>query len=202
MQESGGALTEGFTRDRGVTLKPLQLWYLRNFCDQHNIDYQEIDDSLTYSENMEHLNELAGFELDGQMEQWQSQEEFYDSVSLEEQGGLPQVDQIPIVPFYSLVYFKRREITRMRNFQRKFGKHIKLMLRAKTYHKGIEGLERTVKHSTGYAIFKGNIETIWTIINYIREQGLKLKVLKTSMKESFLRQYRYANGVWYKTSFD
>ena len=37
---------------------PLELWLLKRFCDRYGIDYQEIDDTLTYWENKEHLQKL------------------------------------------------------------------------------------------------------------------------------------------------
>lgn len=36
-------------------MRPLELWHLKRFCDKHGIDYQEIDNTLTYWENKEHL---------------------------------------------------------------------------------------------------------------------------------------------------
>ena len=39
-------------------MRPLELWLLKKFCDKYEIDYQEIDDTLTYWENKEHLQSL------------------------------------------------------------------------------------------------------------------------------------------------
>jgi len=36
-------------------IKPLQLWHLHRFCDKHELDYQLIDNTLTYGENKEYL---------------------------------------------------------------------------------------------------------------------------------------------------
>lgn len=41
----------------------LEVWRLRKLCDKHGIDYQEIDDTLTYWENKEHLLTLMPFRL-------------------------------------------------------------------------------------------------------------------------------------------
>ena len=38
---------------------PLELWLLKRFCDKYEIDYQEIDNTLTYWENKEHLKSIA-----------------------------------------------------------------------------------------------------------------------------------------------
>ena len=40
-------------------LNPLLLHRLKAFCDEHRLDHQEIDDSLTYWENMDHLQTLV-----------------------------------------------------------------------------------------------------------------------------------------------
>lgn len=40
-------------------MNALVLYHLRKFCDKYGIDYQEIDDTLTYWENKEHLQSFA-----------------------------------------------------------------------------------------------------------------------------------------------
>ena len=40
-------------------MNALEQWRLKSFCKQHEIDYQEIDDSINYYENMKHLNEFV-----------------------------------------------------------------------------------------------------------------------------------------------
>lgn len=40
-------------------MKKLILWRLKKFCDEHELDYQEIDDQLNYWENLEHLKTLT-----------------------------------------------------------------------------------------------------------------------------------------------
>jgi len=38
---------------------PINLWLLKRFCDRYGLDYQEIDDTLSYYENKEHLQSLV-----------------------------------------------------------------------------------------------------------------------------------------------
>ena len=45
-------------------MNPLILWRLKRFCDEHELDYQEIDNTLTYWENKEHLKSLTPEVLD------------------------------------------------------------------------------------------------------------------------------------------
>jgi len=66
---------------------PLELWLLKKFCDKYEIDYQEIDNTLTYWENKEHLESLvipsydslkadvSGW--DDSLAAWESQMEWY-----------------------------------------------------------------------------------------------------------------------------
>lgn len=37
----------------------LELRHLKRYCDKYGIDYQEIDNSITYSENKQHLRSIA-----------------------------------------------------------------------------------------------------------------------------------------------
>lgn len=56
-------------------LNHLQLWHLRRFCDKHELDYQFIDLTLTYSENKKYLASLTEFNIESPV--WESQEEYY-----------------------------------------------------------------------------------------------------------------------------
>jgi len=57
-------------------LNNLQLWLLKHFCDAHGLDPQEIDNTLTYSENKKHLQSLV---TDRDMSaEWASEQERYN----------------------------------------------------------------------------------------------------------------------------
>ena len=58
-------------------LTPLQLWRLKRFCDKYEIDYQEIDNTLTEWENKEHLASLVFGPLIADLDQWEAQMEWY-----------------------------------------------------------------------------------------------------------------------------
>jgi len=55
-------------------MNALELWMLRRFCDQFGIDYQEIDESLTYSEAKAHLlslvTDFCGIDTLAQLGHW------------------------------------------------------------------------------------------------------------------------------------
>ena len=59
-------------------LNPLQLWHLHRFCKQHELDYQLIDLTLTYSENKKYLASLVTeFNIESRVHEWESQKEYY-----------------------------------------------------------------------------------------------------------------------------
>ena len=58
------------------------LWMLKRFCDEHDLDPQEIDDTLTYWENKEHLKSLLAYVDPGSnhwrdVDLWRAEEERY-----------------------------------------------------------------------------------------------------------------------------
>ena len=97
-------------------MNALELYHLRRLCDKWGIDYQEIDDTLTYWENKKHIYSLvaeAVYPLDPTiLRRWESLEEQYrkehfliyyvcciqDGLTISEEIGLP----IPHYPRFSL----------------------------------------------------------------------------------------------------
>lgn len=55
----------------------LELWHLKRICDKNGLDYQEIDNTLTYSENLQHLRSLFETKIEERMKEWRSEEERY-----------------------------------------------------------------------------------------------------------------------------
>lgn len=63
-------------------LNPLELRHLKRFCDKHGLDYAEIDDTLTYWENKEHLRSLTVRDADD-LDWWRAEMERYNDYSRE-----------------------------------------------------------------------------------------------------------------------
>jgi len=97
-------------------LNSLQIWRLKHLCDVHRLDPQEIDNTLTYSENKKHLESLVT-DRDRSVE-WASEQERYvkehalsqyiaailDGTNVSEEMGSPQQ------PRFSLAaYIERKE---------------------------------------------------------------------------------------------
>ena len=55
----------------------LELWHLKRICDKYGLDYQEIDNTLTYSENKEHLVSLIEVKVEERLDEWRSKEQQY-----------------------------------------------------------------------------------------------------------------------------
>ena len=55
----------------------LELWHLKRICDKNGLDYQEIDNTLTYAENLKHLRSLVAVQIDERMKEVMAQEERY-----------------------------------------------------------------------------------------------------------------------------
>lgn len=82
-------------------MNPLEFWHLKRLCEKHGLDYQEIDSSLTYWENKEHLKTLV---IEGEEEgtgdsmlEWWMQEHFLtyyvgcvqEGLTVSEETGAP-----------------------------------------------------------------------------------------------------------------
>jgi len=57
-------------------LNALELWHLKRFCDEHGLDYAEIDGTLTYWENKEHLKSLI-IDDEPDLNRWRAEMERY-----------------------------------------------------------------------------------------------------------------------------
>jgi len=58
-------------------LTKLQLWQLKQFCKKYSLDYQEIDNTLTFSENKKHLGSLVPKRLEDRSAEAKAQEAEY-----------------------------------------------------------------------------------------------------------------------------
>lgn len=169
-------------------MNPLVMYRLLKFCEKNGIDSYEIDSALTYDENMEHLERLVTADVEMDIAEAKSMEEYYNSVGLEELTGLSK-EQLDYSMFYSLVWFNKRKVTELRLCIRHFKKHVKILTRTYVYNEGIPTLEHKVRRAIGYVIIKGNIGTVHAILNYLRGHHIYTRVLKTSLKDSVIKAH-------------
>ena len=96
-------------------MNALERWMLKRFCDEHELDYQEIDDTLTYYENKQHLCSLVMGPLfpDTDFHMWRSQMERYQKEHILEyyvsatMDGETKSDEVgkPYYPRFSLATY-------------------------------------------------------------------------------------------------
>jgi len=117
-------------------------------------------------------------------------------LQFEEQSALESIspNDIPNKIFYCLVKFSRKKIEELRRYAKKFSsKNIKIYTRKYVYHKGTVK-QRTVRRAIGYALVKGNLATINTIVNYMRNNDVWLKIIKTSLSDKVIKNYSFSKG--------
>lgn len=81
-------------------MNPLILWMLKKFCDKHELDLQEIDDTLTYDENKEHLKSLLPY-VDPGSNQWRD----VDLWRAEEEMDLQRAEEERYMAEHFLQYY-------------------------------------------------------------------------------------------------
>lgn len=167
------------------------MYRLRKFCQQNQIDPQEIDRSLSYDENMKHLESLIA-SLPPDLAEWDSQTEYYKSLTVEEVSGLTE-EELTFKVFYSLLSFDKRRVAELSLIEKRFSQHIKILRHTVIYHEGVPTLERKVRYATGYVTIKGDVETVHGLINYITERRIFLRILKISVKDSEVHKLVEAN---------
>jgi len=123
-------------------------------------------------------------------------EEFYQSFSPKEQSALESIsfDDIKDKIFYCVVKHSRKQIVEFRDYSNKFGKHINIIYRTKTYRRGLKTIR--VRQCIGYAFVKGNFATISMMIRHMRDNGVWLKILGTSASYESVKHYVYSKGTW------
>jgi len=132
-------------------LNSLQKWHLEQYCLRHNLDPQEIDNSLTYEENLNHLKELTGLEEEDLLDESKAMEDWYESRSLEElYGEIDETVETPflIFRFYIRIPFRLTRIVRTRTLN--FQKHIREL--------------------RGYIEVRGQIREIYEVIKVLPPQ--------------------------------
>lgn len=115
------------------------------------VDVHEIDDTLTYAENIEHLRRIVPKSLEGLAKDWKSQQEWFDSLSLGElYGHLELSNEMPLLIIGCLVRISRRSMSIVK-------------LRLKSYRKHMD------MTNTGYLIVKGQTNEVNEILRKIED---------------------------------
>lgn len=98
-------------------MNALELWHLKNYCKKHSLDIQEIDKTLTYSENLQRLEKFVIPDFEELAQAYaRTYEDWEKSLTIGDKAGVPdsalatfpEVQQIRIkaVMKYSFRLFK------------------------------------------------------------------------------------------------
>jgi len=134
-------------------LNGLEKYNLEKQYMKHCVDVHEIDDTLTYAENMEHLRQIVPKSIEelASSPHAKSKFEWFQSLSLGElYGDVELPDEMPLLIIGCLVRYSQR----MKSIVR---------LRLKPYRKHVDMAHR------GYLIVKGQINEVCEILRRIED---------------------------------
>jgi len=158
-----------------VLLSPLQKYQLEQFCREHGLDTQLIDDSLTYEENKKFLESLLTIDEAFDDRLAKSMMEWYKSRDLGELYGISEdileSSEIPLLIFRFYVKYPRR-----------LKGVIKVRISEHTKH---------VEFFDGYIIIKGQIKEIYEVINILPPY---LRIVGRDMK--YNPDWQFISGRW------
>jgi len=163
------------------SLNALEKWRLKLYCKLHGIDYYEVDEDITYSDNMRHLEQFVQKSPEDLAKQYGRILEIMEKETglAERYGVIPESEETPFLLFKTVVFVRTRSVN---------------LLKAKLegYSKNIEWF----KHSY-LVITAQKIETA-TIIQTLEAKGLRVQVVGSSMVYQRVWQFIPGQG-WRKT---
>jgi len=132
-------------------MKGLEKHHIERFCRKHSVDVHEIDDTLTYAENKEHLSEFTMPSLEDLAKDAKSAQARFDSLSLGERyGDIQTSGEKPLIIISCGVRYSQRMISIVK-------------LRLKPYRKHVDMTHR------GYLIVRGQRSEISEILGKIED---------------------------------
>jgi len=146
---------------------------LERFCREHNIDTAEIDDSLSYDENLKHLKSLVGYDVEELAEIYaKAYAEWEKAVDVAEiYGEIPEdIIGVPLLICRCWILIKWRYVKNAKIYLKRFPKHVEF-------------------HGKKYVLIRGQIETIFDIINVLLRNQIRFKILRVSTKRPSEWQY-------------
>jgi len=161
-------------------LNALEKWRLKLFCEKHEIDIHELDDSINYYENMKHLNEFVSKTPEDLAKEYGKILNIMEKeISVEQRyGNIPESDEQPLLLFQSVVFFKARSINLVKAY-------------LKPYEKNLQFFKRT------YLVITAQITETTTIIQALENKGVRVRFLGRLMKYQRVWQFVADQG-WRK----
>lgn len=151
---------------------PLQIWHLKRLCRKYGLDYQYIDDEISYAENKAFLEALVPkFDID--LAEWKGREEQFERET-------PEIER-PAVPerlvggvFECWLRYSRRHLWRLRRALTGFDE-IELFYRRKNGR----------RVATGYLAVRGDGYRICGVLNYLAEKDIPYRTVINHFQPSF-----------------
>jgi hypothetical protein len=162
-------------------LNALEKWRLHLYCKQHEIDFQEIDDEISYDANKQHLEQFI------QKTPEQLAKEYGRILSIMEKeisigetyGVIPESEEQPLLMHKSVFLLKARSINLVKAY-------------LKPYEKNLQFFKRS------YLVITAQITETTTIIQSLENRGVKVDLVGRSIV--YQRVWQYVDGQgWRKT---
>jgi len=155
-------------------LNALEKWRLRLYCKLHGIDYQEIDNSLTYHENKQHLETFRKSSLEELAKQYGAVYERMQKEIPESQryGVIPESEEEPVLIYKTVVYIVTRSLVLLKSQLSQF--------------------EKQVRFFGSYAEITAQITETAEIIQRLEQKDVKVSLIGRSMV--YQRAWQYIDG--------
>jgi len=155
-------------------LNALEKWRLRIYCKLHDIDYQEIDNSLTYYENKQHLETFNKSSLEELAKQYGA---VYDRMEkaipiAERYGIIPESEEDPALVYRTVVYVVTRSLVLLKSHLSQFDKQLKFF--------------------GNYLEITAQITETTTIMQALEQKGAKISIVGRAMV--YQRTWQYIDG--------
>jgi len=151
------------------------------YCKQHGIDYYEVDEDITYSDNMRHLEQFVQKTPEDLAKQYGRILEMMDKeIGLGERYGvIPESEEQPLLFFKTVVFVRTRSVNLLKAQLEPFSKNIQWFKRS-------------------YLVITAQITEIATILQTLEAKGLLVQVVGSSIV--YQRVWAFVPGQgWRKT---
>jgi hypothetical protein len=162
-------------------LNSLEKWRLKLYCKTHGLDYQEIDDEVSYDANKQHLEQFVQKSPEDLAKQYGRILEIMEKeVSLSERYGvIPESEEQPLLMHKSVFLLKARSINLVKAY-------------LKPYEKNLQFFKRS------YLVITAQITEATTIVQELENRGVKVQFVGRSMV--YQRVWQWLPGLgWRKT---
>jgi len=153
---------------------------LRLYCKLHEIDYQEIDSSLTYHENKQHLETFTKSSLEELAKQYGHVYEVMEKEIpiAERYGVIPASEEEPALIHKTVIHITTRSMVLLKSHLARFDKQVRFF--------------------GSYAEITAQITETTAIIQHLEAKGVKVQFVGSSMVYQKVWQYIDGQG-WRKT---